>query len=117
MDIQINTLAKIKHPNVLNCEICYEDEDHLFLVYKKISCVKLSKYDFDLKTKSTQVKNLILQLFQGLLQIHKTGLILINMNPDNILIDKSTNTLFISNFSEAIYENKKSPLKKRSDIF
>jgi len=99
---EISILTELKHPNIVALEDVILDDTKLYLVFEFMSMdLKnfLDKYGGPLPT--DLVKSLIYQMCQALCFCHQRRIFHRDLKPQNILMDKNTNTVKLADFGLA----------------
>ena len=94
---EAQSLAKLRHPNIVGVHRAFEENQTAYMVLDLIDGRDL----FDiLKTKKTRlsptrVKDILLQLLDAIETVHNAGLLHRNISPDNIILERSGTPVLI----------------------
>ncbi|CAG9313088.1 unnamed protein product [Blepharisma stoltei] len=88
---EIKVLRKITHPNIVRLKevIRANDELHLVFEYCEKNIIQMMN-ELSSPMTELQIKDLILQVLNGLSELHRKGFFHRDMKPDNILVNEGT---------------------------
>ena len=97
---EVQSLRKLSHPNIVKLKEVIRENDCLYFVFEflELNLYQMCK-ERDKLLSESKVRNMIYQMLQALVYIHKHGFFHRDMKPENILV--SGNTLKIADFGLA----------------
>ncbi|KAJ9543945.1 hypothetical protein OSB04_023652 [Centaurea solstitialis] len=107
---EVKSLYKVNnHPNFVKLNEVVVENDILYLVFEYMECTLFDRIRFRRNPFSeTEIRNLCLQIFQGLAYMHnRVGIFHRNLKPENLLVSKDV--IKIADFGQAREINAKPP--------